>query len=327
MTKCSLPTGLVAAAGMLVLIVDSRTALEAARESVQFVTQTVVPSLFPFFFLSGWLMSSDINGFPGGACMARIFRIPDTCSYLLLPAFLGGYPTGAQAIASAHQRGQLSKESAQRLLGYCSNAGPSFLFGVVASCFSTGWMCWVLWILHIAGALAAAWMLPAVTEECTAPSERNQKPSMSDVLLCSLKTTAIVCGWVILFRILIAFMDRWFLWYFSQPLQVFLKGIIELTNGCFCLGQIQDVRLRFVVCSALLCLGGFCVSLQTKSVVRSLSLRYYCIGKGIQCAFSVTAASAIVYRSFIPLLIPLSFVLLSEMNRKKRSSVPGILGV
>lgn len=327
MKTFSLPMGLGAAAGMLILILDSQTALEASREGVQFVIQTVLPSLFPFFFLSGWLTGSDFRQFRILSGVARLFRIPDSCSYLLLPAFLGGYPSGAQAIASAHQQGQLSRESAEQLLGYCSNAGPSFLFGILSSSFPATWMCWALWGLHIVGALLAARLLPAVSEDCSAISKEKKQHTMSDILLCSIKTTAIVCGWVILFRVLIAFLERWCLWLVAPPFQVFLKGSIELTNGCFCLNQIQDVRLRFVICSALLSLGGFCVTMQTKSVVQSLNLRYYRIGKGIQCVFSVCTASAVLYRSVIPLLVPAIVVLLSQWKREKRSSFPGILRV
>lgn len=327
MKTYSLPAGMGAAAGMLILILDSQTALEAARESVQFAIQTVIPSLFPFFFLSGWLTGSGLGSFRILSGVARLFHMPDGCSYLLLPAFLGGYPSGAQAIASAYQQGQLSKESAERLLGYCSNAGPSFLFGILTSCFPAVWMCWALWAIHIAGALLAARLLPAVSEDCIRISKIRKQQTMSDILLRSVKTTAIVCGWVILFRILIAFLERWCLWLVPQPIQVFLKGAIELTNGCCALNQILDVGLRFVLCAALLAMGGVCVTMQTKAVVRSLDLRYYRLGKGIQCAFSVIAASAILYRSAIAFFIPAAFLLLSQLKPKKRGSFPESLRV
>jgi hypothetical protein len=185
MKTISLPTGLAAAAGMLILILDSRTALDAARESVQFVIQTVIPSLFPFFFLSGWLTGSDCRSFRILSLAARLFRVPNSCSYLLLPAFLGGYPSGAQAIASAQQQGKLSKDNAQRLLGYCSNAGPSFLFGILASYFPAVWMCWLLWAIHIAGALLAA--LPLYSAQVVLPLVIVM--AMTSVAVMSLRLT------------------------------------------------------------------------------------------------------------------------------------------
>ena len=44
---------LAAVAGMLAMILDSRIALSAAAEGVQLCISTVIPSLFPFLFLSG----------------------------------------------------------------------------------------------------------------------------------------------------------------------------------------------------------------------------------------------------------------------------------
>ena len=44
---------LAAAAGILVLILDSRTALAGAAQGLSLCLKTVIPSLFPFIFLSG----------------------------------------------------------------------------------------------------------------------------------------------------------------------------------------------------------------------------------------------------------------------------------
>ena len=41
-------TGLTGAAGMLVLILDAKTALAGAKEGIQLCLYTVIPSLFPF---------------------------------------------------------------------------------------------------------------------------------------------------------------------------------------------------------------------------------------------------------------------------------------
>lgn len=317
-----LPTGLGAGLGMLILILDSRTALETARECMQLITQTLIPSLFPFFFLSNWLTSSGCHSFRFLSHIGRLFRFPENCSYLLLPAFLGGYPSGAQAVESAREQGQLSQESAERLLGYCSNAGPSFLFGILSGFFPMPWMCWTLWAIHIAGALCAAWILPSPAIKSSHTAGNTPKISFSEILMRSIKATAMVCGWVILFRILLAFADRWFLWIFSQPIKVFLAGLLELTNGCCQLDRITDIRLRFIICSTMLSLGGLCVTMQTQSVVSQLNLQYYYKGKGIQSFFSVCAASAIMYKTYLPLFVPLLLFLYAVFKSKKEVAFP-----
>ena len=148
---------------MLALILDGRTAIDGARQGIELCLRTVIPSLFPFFVLSILLTSSLL-----GSSLAvlrplgRLFGMPDGTESLLIPAFLGGYPVGAQNVAAAFRSGQLTKPEAERMLSFCSNAGPAFLFGMAAAMFPRRWMAWALWGIHIVGALFAALLIPSV---------------------------------------------------------------------------------------------------------------------------------------------------------------------
>ena len=312
--------------GMLVLILDSRTALVSAQAAMELIVRTVIPSLFPFFFLSVLLASS---GEIGSVFLFRpictLFRIPQECAYLLIPAFLGGYPAGAQSIGTAWEHGQLSKETAERLLGHCCNAGPSFLFGILAAYFTEWWMCWSIWGLHILGAIAAAWMIPSGPFLMDSRTTTSHTKSVPEVLAASLGITANVCGWLLLFRVLIGFLDRWLFWRLPVSLQVVLAGFLELTNGCCMLGMITDIRLRLILCTVMLSLGGMCVFLQTKSVSKALSIRWYVLGKCIQASVSGLTAAAFLYRSHFLLVLLLCFLFLAKS--KKRSSFPVASGV
>lgn len=312
---------LFACFAIIVLILDSETALEGASEGLQMIIQTVLPSLFPFFFLST-LLTSTQNGMNSRILQAagKLFHIPGELSFLLLPGFLGGYPAGAQTVTAAWEQGTISKDSAERMLAFCNNAGPSFLFGILASKFPDKWMAWALWGLHIIGALIAAQLMamPSASPEmeCTV----TEKP-IPEVLFASMKVMASVSGWLLLFRVLIAFLDRWIFWILPVSVRVLVSGLLELANGCFLLEQIMDIRLRFVVCTLLLSLGGLCVLLQSVSVTHGLSLRYYFYGKLVQASFGGCIATALMYRSIYPMLLLLvSWIPL--MKCKKSSSIP-----
>ena len=117
--------GLLAAAGMLVLILDSGLALEGARDGLTLCIQTVIPSLFPFFVLSSVLLSalSEQDSILI-KLLAKKLMIPQRAASLVIPGFLGGYPVGAKCVADLYESRQISKKDAQRLLAFCSNAGP-----------------------------------------------------------------------------------------------------------------------------------------------------------------------------------------------------------
>ena len=153
-------TALILIISMAVLILDSRTALVGAQEGVQLCISVVIPSLFPFLFLSIMLPSRLLGcNIPGIRRIGQLCGIPDGAESLLLLGFLGGYPTGASMIADAYKQGAISKENACRMLGFCNNAGPAFLFGMVGSLFPV-YAVWILWFIHISSALFVGMILP-----------------------------------------------------------------------------------------------------------------------------------------------------------------------
>lgn len=313
--------GLAAFSGMLVLILDGKTALAGAREGLELCIRSLIPSLFPFFVLSS-LLTTSLTGIsmPILRPIGILLGIPAGCESLMIPAYLGGYPAGARSVAEAYAQKQLSGASAQRLLLFCNNCGPSFLFGILGSVFPRQWMLWALWGIQIAGSVLIARLHPAHPDN--AALRPSRKTSMSETLSGSLQIMGTVCGWVILFRILLAFLQRWVLWLFPAPVQVLSAGILELSNGCCALSSVMDLRLRFLLCSLMLSFGGICVTMQTASAIGSLSIRPYLISKALQCLFTVCSVTAFLYHEPILLLIcALSFWFLKKVVAKRKTIV------
>lgn len=327
MNRRPLWRGIGASIGMLILILDGKTALEGARIGIDLCLKTVIPSLFPFFLLC-ILLTSSLSGHSLGGLrpLGRLFNIPQGAESILIAGFLGGYPVGAQSIASAYRSGQLSKADAQRLVSFCSNAGPAFLFGMIAPMFPRRCMAWALWGIHIGSAMLVSFALPRQPSQVMKSSPR--KPvTLADALWQSLRVMATVCGWVVLFRVVIAFLSRWILWLFPAEIQVVLIGLLELSNGCCELLAIPDVRLRFVLCAGMLSFGGVCVVMQTASVINGLGLRHYLVGKLFQSAFSLLLASVAVLKIWLPCCFGIPVLILILRWAQKRSSIPEPAGV
>lgn len=325
--KKQLWTGIGASIGMLMLILDGKTALDGARQGIELCLKTVIPSLFPFFLLSILLTSS----FMGSSLtvmrpLGRLCRIPSGAESILVSGFLGGYPVGAQVIASAYRAGQLQKNDAERMLSFCNNAGPAFLFGMVASMFPRRWMAWALWGIHIASAILVSLLIPGNTGKRVSLSSEKQV-SLSSTLSSAITVMASVCGWVVLFRVAISFLKRWVLWLLPAAAQVAITGLLELSNGCCELLSISNADLRFLICSGMLAFGGICVTMQTMSVTSGLSLRYYFVGKLMQTVFSLLLSAAIVYGAWLPFCVILLICVLLLRKVQKRSSIPSTVGV
>ena len=292
-------TGVAAAAGMLILILDSDTALQSAQNGVNLCIYTIIPSLFPFFVLSGMLTATlSGNSHRLVRPLGKLLGMPSGSETLFLTGILGGYPAGAQCIVQAWEEKWLDSSNASRLMGFCSNAGPAFLFGIVAQQFQDPKIPWILWGIHIFSAVASGMLLPRTSSSGISPGNAG-KTTLSAFLDRSLIITARVCGWVVLFRMIIGFLQRWLFQFFPVPIKVLIAGILELSNGCCILSNIEQTGLRFILCSVMLSLGGICVLMQTMSITGKLGLGMYLPGKLLQTAISFQTA-VFYQRFFLP---------------------------
>ena len=338
LNKRNLRTSIAGALGLLLMILDGKTALAGAIEGVNLCFTTLVPSLFPFFVLSV-LLTGALSGqaLPFLRPIAKICKVPQGAESLLAIGFLGGYPVGAQNVAIMHRAGQISDMQAARMIAICNNAGPAFIFGILGSMFSDPKIPWFLWAIHIISAFMIGILLP--TDADTKPATPlTREIKLTDALEQAVKVMALVCGWVILMRIILAFLERWFLWLLPTAVQITVCGIIELSNGCVRLAQIDSEGLRFIIASGLLSLGGICVTLQTASVTKNISMKLYYPGKLLECCISILL-SYLIQPLFLPAqpvhfrIIPISaatgaFLLISYLRIFEKSSrIPSLVSI
>ncbi len=291
--KKRMVSGIFAALGILVLIFDAATALVAAQEALQICIRVVIPSLFPFFVLIN-LLSSSLSGMRLRwlSPLEKLLQIPAGSGGFYLCGLLGGYPTGAQMIHTAWRSGTLDRRTAQQMLAFCSNAGPAFLFGMIGPMFSDLSTVWIIWLIHIASSVLVGFICRNKSENL--PLSLQKVPiSLPHALRRAVEVIAYVCGWVILFRVLIGFLSRWFLWCLPIELEVAITSLLELANGCTSLRYIDNEGLRMIVASATVNFGGICVLVQTASVTPGLKISSYTKGKVLQTAFAVIMTAAV----------------------------------
>jgi len=266
---------------MLILILCSKTAIAGGQEGIEICLRTVIPSLFPFIlaaqYLCGNLSGQNIKILRP---LERLCRVPEGSGGLLISGFLGGYPIGASSVYSAWKSGQLTHSQGQRMLGFLNNAGPAFIFGMGAALFASPLIPWVVWGSHILCAVFTAMLLPG--EEHPSQIENNSREvTLVHCLKNTIQVLAQVCGWVILFRMMLSFL-------FSIPgivkpeIKAAVAGTLELTNGCLLLQTIPEEWVRYLLFTLFLNMGGLCVAMQTISVVGELRIGMYWRGKVMQ---------------------------------------------
>lgn len=290
------------------LILDTQTAIHGAAEGIELCMKVLLPSLFPFFLIINYA-NSVLTGFkiPILRSVGRSLQLPDGCESILLLSLLGGYPVGAQLIGDLYRKGQLSKRTCRILLGYFNNAGPAFIFGITGLLFSHPYFPALLWGIHIISALITGHILPKPKQG--EEIQQNQASiSIVKSMQHSIRICAAVCGWVIMFKTIQAYIFKWLIYDSDSYLSLIIRGILELSTGCIGLLEFTSEPLRFLLVSAFLAFGGICVILQTASVTESLGMGLYIPGKFIQTAISLIIAT-IFFIHQIRLTLALSIII------------------
>ena len=285
---------------MILLILNANTVVRSAQTGLELCIYTVIPSLFPFIFLS-ILLNNTLShiDFKILHPLGKLLGIPPGAENLLLLSFLGGYPTGAQAISDRWHSGTLERHSALRMMGFCNNAGPAFIFGMLSGLFADKKIPWIIWLIHISGACFVGCILPkSPAHEIS--SLKNSDITISAALEKGIKAITTVCGWVILFKVILGCITPYLCSIMGQTATIGICGILEISNGCLEAQNIPCEGLRFIYINTILSFGGLCVLGQTASVTSRLGLGFYVPGKILQAIFCLIVSQILQPILFLP---------------------------
>lgn len=324
---------------------------QGVRQGIQLCLNTVIPSLFLFTVLTNWMGSTKILTWMGRG-MAVVGRPllglgSQGCGVLLF-SLLGGYPVGAVLLAGLVEQGQLSPQKASKMLCFCSWSSPAFLIqGVGVQMLGSAAAGLILWGSQLAAALLLA-ALFRVKEDSSRQAAPLPAPGVQNFFLSlksSLGILSGICATVVLCSGIFPLLELWGL----PPLWDWtLRGLLEVTNGCFCLPEGvygADIFCRIGFFAAF---GGVCVFCQIALLLSQtgISLKWYLLTRlpiGLFCAgvcvlgYSLlpqpaaaclesftTPAGAASLSSATPLgsglMVVLAIFLLS--SREKRDTIP-----
>jgi hypothetical protein len=115
-----------------------------------------------------------------------------------------------------------------------------------------------------------------------------------------LKAMIMVCGWVVLFRVILKMWNRWTAGRLPTLCQIAMSGMLELSNGCASLKGISNMGIKFVLCGLFMSFGGMCVILQILGISQGVDMSVYFPGKIFQSAFCVLVTYFVQLLTFSP---------------------------
>ncbi len=275
---------------MILLIFDSKHAIEGAKEGVMLCLYTVIPTLFPFCVLSILFRTMISNrSLPLVQTLERFCGMPEGCGTIFFLGLVGGYPIGAICIEQAVKEKCIEPNEAKHLRAVCNNAGPSFIIGMLAGTFQKMQYAFCLIVIQALSALLACLLL---SRNSTAKIQYHPQKNLmfTDAIKQACSSMVTVCGIIILFRVFMNIVKAILSPIISIEAWVVVVGILELTNGINLLSNLMQEELMFMVAAGMLAFGGICVAVQTMSVSSSGAGKYYLIGKAIQATISIILA-------------------------------------
>ncbi len=287
---------------------SSEAVAAAAGEGLSLCARVMVPSLFPFFVLSELFVRRGYQQFATAALrpvMGPLFGLPAEAAGPLALGAVGGYPIGASTAFLLCDHGELSKRDAARLLAFCNNAGPGFIFGVVGlGLFHSAATGLRLWLCHLGAALLVGLALRLWSGPC-APSGRAARVrtggaaepfslSFVESIRQSAGSMLNVCAFLVFFSVMLAFLRTTPVWTLPSELlgnvfglgtdtaRALPDGFLELGHGIATLtGAGCPESAALSIASFLLGWGGICVHCQVLSLcgARAIDMGPYWKGK------------------------------------------------
>lgn len=279
---------LAALGALFVLMTASGTVLESCRYGLRLCVELILPSLFPFFVVSGVLSRL---GFPRwlGAKLAplarRLFHVSGPGATALAIGLCGGYPMGAAYLAELLREGTVEEQECSRLLAFCNNSGPAFFLGSIGGgVFHSARLGLLLYGVHAAAAVLTGLLLrgPDVRSVEAPVGQASPPSSFSSALTESVNqaVTALlsVCGFVVCFTVFTGLLDaNGFLDAAGtaltalfpvepQAVRALLTGFFEIGGGIGALRGLPPTAGSLALASALVGWGGLSVHFQTFSL-------------------------------------------------------------
>ena len=287
------------------LLAFPETISTSVSDALALCANILLPTLFPFMILSGFIVKSGLAHFLGekaGWFMPVIFHLPGVCFAPLLLGILGGYPTGAKTLVNLYNSGACSKRDAEHTLAFCSNCGPGFLISSIGfGMFGAIRYGIFLYAVHIIAAFLCGIIFapPEKPVIRTASISRGTNTSVSSAFVGSvcdaLPAFLNLCSFVLCFSAIVPlFLVSEIPALLASPLpfsgsngQWFLLGLLEMTAGIRHLtaGTLGE---KLVLTAVLAAWGGLSVHCQVISLLRDtgLSARFYWRGKLLHAALS-----------------------------------------
>ena len=259
----------------------------------------LVPSLFPFFFLSSFIVYSD--------CLSVVTRkmkfiekvtgIPGEGIISILLSVIGGFPVGGKTVSALYSEEKISAGQAEYLSYICVGAGPGFLVTFVGEGIYHNKPVGILLLIT---SILSVFTIPFVLKPfykkklentVSKPLLPNKQMPMGQCIVLStesaVKSTLSMCGFVVVFVVVNNLMSL--LPYYSG----YIASMLEITSGMVNFGS----GFSYETTAFLIGFGGICVHFQVFGIIKNIKTNkiYFVLIRAFQGVISALYIHILLY--------------------------------
>lgn len=308
---------------MYKIVRNPNQSINSAREGLNLWFNLLIPSLYPFIFITDLLVSFGIiNSITKyfDPLMVSIFNVPGIGAFPFSMSIMSGYPIGARLTSKLRKERYISKIDADRLISFSSTSGPLFILGTVLIGMMGGPnVSALMTIPHYLGAITVGVIFRFYKRKDSLISTNNyqynnrshldkealENKSVGSLIYKSIKDSMesiiSIGGFVIIYSVIIDILLSFQLFnslvgVISQLTSIdaniikgIIAGIIEMTNGCEIISNLNiDLIIKVIILNLIIGWGGFSIHSQALSFISStdISPKIYLISKFLHGIFS-----------------------------------------
>ena len=264
----------------------------AVTDGIKLWAGVILPSLFPYFFITAALSSLKITGSLSrrlSPFMRRVFNSGGITGYAFVLSVASGYPVGAKTVADLKTKGLISESEAVRAAAFCSTPSPMFLVsGVGAITFGDKLFGILLFLCNLSAAVATGFLFSFYKRKDKPTENFTIFPAADNILFDSVHSAVTsvlsVGGLVVLFTVFTCVLaDLGFFIPLTRFLGLFFKdeyyaeaiakGLLECTNGLKILACGEKGFFSLPVAAGICGFGGTCIIVQSLGYLKSAKIK------------------------------------------------------
>ncbi len=303
------------------IVIFPAECIAAAKEGLNGWLNIIVPSLLPFMIGSNILLRTGVLKPLADFCTPftkKVFGTGGDLIYIYVSSALSGYPMGAKLAGDLYKEGAILHEDAVRIINATSISGPLFISGAVAtSILGNSAVAEYIYFPHIISALLVGILFRIFVYpknmRIREPFRTGKKPPaeisvgkvLNDSIMNSLTTIGLIGGFIILFSVFTAILEKLgaftFFSYALSPLfhlmnlspsltPALIGGMLEMSNGCIALGTVPGILTqKILVATFIITFSGLSIFFQTYSIMSLAGIknRYFIPAKITQSVLAV----------------------------------------